>query len=191
MSWLELFFSAWICVPGPQSATADAQGIVVTVRQEAPADFVGDDAPTLIRALALLENGGTLILGPGRYVIRRTLFVPAGVVLRGEPGAVLALPSPGVTRAEARAGTRELLLTAAGEFGTDGKIGLVPPVGSPFLPDGESVGLGPLALAEVDGDRLVLVQPLQANVPAGSRISYPIKLIWTARAGRLTLRSEE
>ncbi|HEX6884346.1 MAG TPA: right-handed parallel beta-helix repeat-containing protein [Planctomycetota bacterium] len=164
---------------------------LVTVRQQGPADFVGADHATLAAALANLgeRGGGTLLVGPGRYVVRRSLFPPANVTIRGEAGSVLALPSPGVLRVAAAAGTRELLLREAGEFATDGRIGIFPPAGVEFLPDGESIGLGPLALASVQGERLELVEPLTLDVPAGSRVSYPVKLVFVNRAGGLTLEN--
>jgi parallel beta helix pectate lyase-like protein len=162
---------------------------IVTVRQSGPADFVGNDHATLARALERLEDGGTLRIGPGRYVLRRTLFLPAGLTIEGEAGTVLALPSPGVLREPAAAGARTLVLEGAGEFATDGRIAIHPPAGAEFLADGETRGLGPLALSEVRGARLELAEPLALDVPAGSRVSYPIKLLWVHREGRLTLEN--
>ena len=158
---------------------------VVTVRPSGSADFVGADQRTLSAALARLEHGGTLILGAGRYVIRRTLFLPADLVLRGEPGSTLALPTPQLTAMFAPAGSRELVLVDEGEFAGEGQIAVFPPVGQEFLPDGESPGLGPLALTRMEGARLFLREPLATDVPAGSRVSYPIKLLWVNRAGRV------
>src|SRR5262245_60006809 len=59
----------------------------VTVRQSAPADFVGaDDVPLKAACDKLRNSGGTIVVGPGRYLIRRSIVLPANIVLRGETG---------------------------------------------------------------------------------------------------------
>src|SRR5262245_26301953 len=90
-------------------AQSAVTGPTVSVRQSAPADFVGSDDVALKAACdRLRKSGGTLVIGPGRFVVRRSVVLPANIVVRGEPGAILALPSPVLTASAASAGAQEL-----------------------------------------------------------------------------------
>jgi hypothetical protein len=103
----------------------------VTVRQSGEADVVGNDDRALEEALRRLRPaGGTLVIGPGRYVIRRALFLPYDLVLRGEEGAILALPAPARLAEAALVGTRTLVLDREHELAADSRVQLVPPDGT-------------------------------------------------------------
>ena len=63
---------------------------LVTVRQTGPADVVGGDDRALAAAIERLKaSGGTIVLGPGRYVMRRSVRLRKNLVLRGESGLVI------------------------------------------------------------------------------------------------------
>ncbi len=173
--------------PAPQPAPAGGSGPTVTVRQTGAADVLGNDDVALAAGLERLRaSGGTLVIGTGRWVLRRALFPPKDVVLRGEEGAVLALPTPALTRVEAAAGTHELELVDAHEFAGDTRVQILPPVDRQGFADG-STALELRPLARVEGRTLVLTEPLPVTVPAGSRVGYPHKLLWLDKLGRVTI----
>jgi hypothetical protein len=168
----------------------DGAGTILTVRQSGPADLVGSDDVVLKAACDRLRTrGGTLVLGPGRYVVRRSLLLPANLVLRGEPGAVLALPSPSLTAADAPAGARELVLAGAHEFVASAVVQILPPVGSAFFSDGHTRALELQVVEKVEGPTLRLHAPLALTVPAGSRVGYPHKLLQVHQDGLATIES--
>lgn len=162
---------------------------ILTVRQAQPADLVGADDVVLKAACDRLRKaGGTLVIGPGRYVLRRSLVLPANILVRGEPGAILALPSPVLTATDAPAGARELVLAGAHEFAGDVLVQVLPPVGSEHFADEKKTPFLDLqAVERVQGQRLFLRQALAVDVPAGSRVGYPHKLLQTHKDGLATL----
>ncbi len=160
------------------------------VRQAAPADLVGADDVVLKAACDKLRgSGGTLVLGPGRYVVRRSIVLPANLVLRGEPGAVLALPSPVLTAAAAVAGSKELALAGVHEFAGDVLVQILPPVGTEFFSDGITQKLELQLVERVEGQRLFLSGGLAFDVPAGSRVGYPLKILQTHKDGLVTIEN--
>jgi parallel beta-helix repeat protein len=180
-------------VSSPPAAAQDAPPAVVerptvVVRQSGAADVVGNDDQALETALRMLrQTGGTLVVGPGRYVIRRALFLPADVVLRGEEGALLPLPSPALLTEPAAAGTHALVLDRDHELAADTRVQLVPPEGSEHFADGVSRALELQPLTAVDGRKVVLAEPLPFDLPPGTRIGYPHKLLWLNKEGRTTI----
>lgn len=173
-----------------QSATpAPAQERpTLTVRQSAPADLVGADDEVIKTACDRLRpSGGTLVLGPGRYTIRRSIVLPANFVLRGEPGAILALPSPVLTAEKAAAGAKELVIAGAHEFEGDVLVQILPPVGSEFFADGVTKLIELQKVERVEGAKLDLRDGLPLDVPAGSRVGYPLKILQTHKDGLVTI----
>jgi hypothetical protein len=167
-----------------QDSAAAVTSPTVHARQTGEADVVGADDVALATALERLRaSGGTLVIGPGRWVVRRTLFLPKDVVVRGEPGALLALPRPALTTAAVAAGARELVLAGAHEFAADTRVQILPPVGNELFPDG-SKPLELQTIARVEGQTLVLAEPLPLALPAASRIGYAHKLLWIHKEGR-------
>lgn len=164
---------------------------VLRVAQSAPADLVGDDDVVLKAACdRLRKSGGTLVLGPGRYVIRRSVILPANIVVRGEPGAVLALPAPVLTAEAAPAGSHELVLAGPHEFDAAGGrilLQILPPVGNAFFADGVTEKLDLQPSTRVEGERVFLDVPLAVDVPAGSRVGYPLKIFQTHPLGLATI----
>lgn len=188
-----LFLAPLLLAPARATPQEAGSGAVparptVVVRQSGTADVLGDDDVALETALKKLRpGGGTLVVGPGRYVLRRALFLPRDIVLRGEPGAILALPSPVLTALEARAGAKELSVAGAHEFEDEVRVQILPPVGVELFPDGTSRTLELVRVARVEGQKLVLVDALPVDVPAGSRVGYPHKLMWGNKEGRATI----
>ncbi|MSR61820.1 MAG: right-handed parallel beta-helix repeat-containing protein [Planctomycetes bacterium] len=171
-----------------QETAPSATRPTVVVRQSGEADELGDDDRALERALVRLRpGGGTLVLGPGRYVIRRALFLPHDLVLRGEPGAVLALPAPVLTAEAAQAGAKELVVAGAHEFADAVRVQILPPLGSEFFADGTTKALELQQVERVEGQKLVLHDALTLDVPAGSRVGYPHKLLWLNKDGRTAI----
>jgi hypothetical protein len=177
---------AALVVPG--HGTQDERP-TVTVRVDGEADLVGDDDLVLREALKRLRKGGTLVLGAGRYTIRRALFLPPDFVLRGEDGATLVLPSPVLTAEAAAAGDTRLVLADAGDFRGQSRVQVLPPIGQETFADGRSRSLELQQVGEVDGDALVLLDPLVLDVPVGSRVGYPHKLMWVDRGGNTTIEN--
>jgi len=160
----------------------------LTVRQSGEADLVGNDDLVIAQACDRLRaSGGTLTLGPGRYVMRRSIFLPKELVLRGEPGAILALPAPTVTTAAAAAGTRELVVQGPHEFADRIRVQILPPVGTEFFADGVTKTLELVQVERTEGDTLHLKDPLLLDVPAGSRLGYPHKVLQVAKEGFVTI----
>lgn len=160
----------------------------LVVRQSGEADLVGNDDTVLKQACERLRSsGGTLTLGPGRYVMRRSLMLPRELVLRGEPGAILALPAPVLTAAAATAGARELTVVGPHEFVDVIRVQILPPVGSEFFADGVTKTLELVEVERVSGDTLHLRAPLVLDVPAGARLGYPHKVLQIAKEGRTTI----
>lgn len=156
----------------------------LSVRQSGAADFVGADDSVIAAACERLRRtGGTLTLGPGRYVMRRSVFLPTELVLRGEPGAILALPAPTVTSAAAAAGAKELSVQAPHEFADRIRVQILPPVGVETFADGVTKTLELVQVERCEGDRLHLLEPLPLDIPAGSRLGYPHKVLQIAKEG--------
>lgn len=171
-------------------AAAQAQRPTLVVRQSGTADLLGADDVVLKAACdKLRKDGGTLVLGPGRYVVRRSLVLPANFLLRGEEGAILALPSPVLTAAAAKAGTKELVVAGAHELVADVLVQLLPPVGSEFFPDGVTARLELQLVERVEGQSLFLRDALAFDVPAGSRVGLPLKILQTHRDGLATIEN--
>jgi hypothetical protein len=199
MSPRALFLAAvWIAAcAGPRGALQEGSALAperptLHVRQAAPADVVGDDDVAIETAVKRLrKTGGTLVLGPGRYVVRRQIELPPDLVLRGEEGAILRLPSPALTAAPAAQGSSALEVEGAHEFAAEVIVQVLPPVGSEFFPDGKTPSLELQWLEHVEGARLVLRQPLPCEVPAGSRVGYPTKVLLLPEAGRVTVENLE
>ena len=175
----------------PQEAAQAPVRPTLVVRQSEPADLVGNDDVVLKAACSQLRRsgGGTLVLGPGRWVVRRSIVLPASIVLRGEPGAVLALPSPVLTAESAGAGTKELALAGAHEFAGDVLVQILPPVGTQFFSDGLTEKLELQVVERVEGQRLILRDGLAFDVPAGSRVGYPLKILQVHKDGLATIEN--
>ncbi|WP_433802782.1 right-handed parallel beta-helix repeat-containing protein [Actinomycetospora sp. CA-084318] len=88
-------------LPRPSGAPRQ-QGTVVDVRAAgATGDGVTDDAPAFARALAQARAGDTVFVPAGTYhlVPARSLVVPPGVLLAGEPGRSVLRMTPRATAA--------------------------------------------------------------------------------------------
>jgi hypothetical protein len=113
--------------------------------------------------------------------------LPANIVLRGEPGAILALPGPVLTAEPAAAGAKELVVSGAHEFAGDVLVQILPPVGTQFFPDGTTEKIELQLVERVEGQHLFLHSGLALDVPAGSRVGYPLKILQTHKDGLATI----
>jgi hypothetical protein len=188
----ELFLALALAVQAPgtpaptQHPGAVAETPALVLRQAGEADVVGADDVALQAALDRLRGGGgSLTLGPGRYLLRRQVMVPSDIVLRGEEGAVLALPSPVRVARAAEVGEREIVVEGAHEFAAGTRVQMLPPDGGGSLADEERLPLEFWELERVEGATLHLGAPLAVAVPAGSRVGYPHKLLWIHKEGRV------
>ncbi len=156
----------------------------ISVRQDGTGDFNGSGSRTLQDALnSLIKTGGTVEFGPGRYVITATVFVPAGVTLRGCEGALFALPAPVFVAEPAAKGATELALTSTEDFVGVSLVQLLPPIGEEFFGDGETLDYRFTPVVRVEGKRLHLATPLQQDIPVRSRVGYSCKLFKTTADG--------
>lgn len=171
--------------PGITGFPRQAQGpTTITFRQDGQGDFNGADERALQEALnSLVETGGTVVFGPGRYVLHKTVFVPAGVTLRGCEGALFALPAPVFLAEAAPQGASELTLTSTEDFVERSLVQLLPPVGEEFFADGVTRDYRFTPIMQVEGNRLQLATPLQQDIPARSRVGYSNKLFKTLPGG--------
>jgi parallel beta-helix repeat protein len=186
---LHVLFALVACGAPRAQAPGVAERPTVIVRQAEPADLVGNDDVAIKAACDRLRRsgGGTLVLGPGRYVVRRSLVLPANFVLRGEPGAVLAMPAPVLTGEAAAAGSRELVVAGAHELAGDMLVQLLPPLDAQFFPDGVTDRLELQLVERVEGQRLFLRDGLPFDVPEKSRVGSPLKLLQTHKDGLATI----
>lgn len=186
--WTFSLALAALVLGAPGALARQAEPRTVTVRQDGTGDFQGADEKVLQEALnSLRPDGGVVELGPGRYVLHATVFLPPGTTLRGTPGAVCALPAPVLVAEDAPVGATELVLESTHEFAARTLVQVLPPVGSEHFPDGETTDLRWTPVVEVRADRLVLHTPLEVAVPAGARVGYSNKLLKTTGEGRVTV----
>lgn len=190
-----VLLALWLALWSREPAYADgkpqaAEPVTLHVRQSAPADLVGNDDVVLKQACdRLRKTGGTLVVGPGRWIIRRSLILPKNFTLRGEEGAVLAIPSPTLSAAPAAAGTKSLEIAGAHEFAGDILVQILPPVGSETFADGHTRMLELVRVERVEGQTLFLTDPLPQDVPAASRVGYPLKILQTHKHGLATIEN--
>lgn len=183
-------FLLLLALPSASQEAESAPRPELTVRQSGPADLVGDD-DVVIKAACdqLRKSGGTIILGPGRYTIRRSIILPRNVVLRGEAEAVLALPSPVLTAEPAAVGAQELTVRDARDFAGNIFLQILPPAGHEFFADGVTQKLDLQRVSGVEGQKLLLVDPLLVDLPAGSRVGYPLKILQVHKDGLATIEN--
>lgn len=192
--WILLFPGLMACPTadtGIAALSSQAQGPpTITFRQDGQGDFNGADEKALQEALnSLVETGGTVVFGPGRYVLHGTVFVPAGVTLRGCEEALFALPAPVFLAEAAPKGASELSLTSTEDFVERSLVQLLPPIGEEFFADGVTRDYRFTSIVRVEGNRLQLATPLQQDIPARSRVGYSNKLFKTLPGGNVVFEN--
>ncbi|MFW6161527.1 MAG: right-handed parallel beta-helix repeat-containing protein [Planctomycetota bacterium] len=149
---------------------ASARRLVLT--QDGKGDFTGSDETPIRDAIAKAgKAGGTILVMPGTYLVRRPIRLTSGLTIEGTPQTVLRLPSPTLATAAAGKGTRFLAVGSAAEMAAGTTVEICPPGSKTHFPeDGEQ----PLRVkvAAVEGSTLRLAEPLPRAVPADSRIGY-------------------
>ncbi len=159
----------------------------VTIGFDTTSDVVFRGTDTLQRMLdGLRDEGGIVEFLPGRYVLHATVAVPPDITLRGNVGAVIALPAPVRVRAAAAAGSRELLVSGTRDFAPNYVVQVLPHEDDEVFADGETRSLRFLAIESVTDDALVFAEPLPVDIPAGARVGYSHKLLRTTAEGRVT-----
>ena len=169
---------------------AQDSSVEIQVHQEGSGEFSGDDERPIQAALERLRGkGGTVVVGPGQYIVRRSIQVPAGAVLRGSQGTILRMPSPSTCTESAAKGTKTLVLASVEGLVPDTWVQILPPAGVEFFADGKTPSLDLARIASVQEKRLVLVEPLALEVPRGSRVGYAHKLLQVAQTGNVVLEN--
>lgn len=151
----------------------------VVVSQEDEGDYSGNNHQPIQQALDQLEEagGGVLLIGPGRYELRRPLHVPTDVTIRGEENVVLALPSPTRVRGDHPAGAETVTVESTSAFRDDASLELLPPDDEQaFARDEKDDEISRLEVTaptiDVENSQLRLAEPLPYAVPDGARLSY-------------------
>ena len=184
--WRRAATAAILFLPATAVAAPQEKPRTISVRQDGTGDFNGNHERVLQEALnSLRPDGGVVEFGPGRYVLHATVFVPPRITLRGTPGAVFALPSPVLVAEPAAKGATELVLESTRDFASRTLVQILPPSGDEFFADGETRDLRWSPVMNVEGDRLILAEPLALDVPKGSRVGYSNKLFKTTAEGRV------
>lgn len=150
----------------------------LTVAQSAPADFVGADEVALQAALDRLgeAGGGTLLIAPGRYLIRNTLRVPANTRIEGTPRTVLALPRPARLLAPAPAGSRELWIDTPDDLAPGTWLELLPAEAD--WPTGTPIADRVARVTTLTGQRIGLERSTSLDLPLGARVGVSQKMLW-------------
>lgn len=135
--------------------------------------FVGTTGEPIRRALRQLpETGGTVIIEPGVYVVRKRIIPPPHATIRGADASrtTLRLPSPTLTTAAASKGDRTLSVADSSPFRAGTTVELLPPEGDRFE-ELEARSLE-LPIASVDAGSLTFAEPLPLDLPKAGRVGY-------------------
>ncbi len=162
----------------------------IEVHRDGTGEFSGDDDRPIQAALERLRGkGGVVLVGPGIYIVRRSLQVPTGATLRGTDGAVLRMPSPTTTTESAPAGAKALARADVAELAPETWVQILPPVGQELFPDGVTPSLDLVRMSKVGAGRVELVEPLSVAIPRGSRVGYAHKLVQVAQTGDVVIEN--
>lgn len=169
--WFPLILTLFISVAISASARE------IRVAQQAPADFVGHEEKAIQAAVkqAVAEGGGTVLIGPGEYLVRQpiTLTGARRVTLRGEPGAVLKFAplAYGELASDAAAGAVILPLRRSQGFRSGQDLRIMAPGGiHPFT--GKPTLHFNARTASVEGQTVTFEKPLAFPVPAGTAVVW-------------------
>lgn len=158
--------------PAIDSACADT-GPCHRVSNSGSGPFAGRDGAPIRQALERLpETGGTVLIEPGVYVIRKPIRPPSHATIRGVDPAktVLRLPAPTRVTTPAARGDRSIAVADTTSFEPDTVVELLPPQGDRFeVLESHSLLL---TIQAVETDRLRFAEPLPVDLPAQSRVGY-------------------
>jgi hypothetical protein len=147
-------------------------GRTVTVAQDGSGDFNGGDEKPIIEAIAALgDAGGRIAIKPGTYLIRAKIVPRSGITIGGSSQAILKLPSPVLTTAEAAKGATSLAAADTSAFAPGTLVQVCPPQGTETFPDAEAKQLS-VTISQVEDRSLVLSDPLTCAIPENSRVGY-------------------
>ena len=162
----------------------------LVVAQDGSGDFNGKDEKPILEALAKAgKAGGTIVIGPGTYLVRSVIRLRSHVAIEGTPETILRLPSPTLTTAAAEKGGRLLAVASAAELAAGTTLEVCPPGSKTYFPkDGEQ----PLRVKvqAVEGSTLRLAEPLPRAVPAKSRVGCANNVFFVGGSDKnITLKS--
>jgi hypothetical protein len=147
----------------------------LTVAQDGSGDFNGADEKPILAALAKARaaGGGEIVIKPGIYQLTRSIEMKDAkkITVRGQPGAVLKLPplQHAETSADAAVGESVLPVRVQQGMAPGVRLRIMAPAGIDSF-SGKQKPSFFITLAKTEPGRLVLAQPLEFPVPAGTKI---------------------
>ena len=164
--------------PADRLSAAEPSRPVVSVAQNAGADFQGKDEQPILAAMKKLgAAGGTVRIGPGKYLMRRGLKLPSGITLKGTRQTVLKLASPVLVTAPAKQGQDFLVVGDTSELAANTSIEVLPPAGMKTFP-GTDKSTHIVEIRQVEPGKLILAAQLPHAVPGKSRVGYRSNLLF-------------
>ncbi len=144
----------------------------VTVAQDGTGDFNGSDEKPIVEAIeALRDEGGTITIRPGTYLIRRKITPRSGITIGGSSETILKLPSPVLVAESTEAGATAISVSDTAEFAAGTVAQICPPAGTETFPDTDQKALK-VTIGEMSAGSLTLAEPLPCAVPEKSRLGY-------------------
>ena len=166
-----------VCALTRPLGAGEAALSTVRVAQDGSGDFNGADETPILEAIDRVgTDGGVIVIGPGRYLIRRPLSLGSSVVLRGTAETVLQLPAPVLVKEPAAKGERVVETSDVSQFTSQTTIELFPPSGAKYFADGKTESFR-AEVASISDGRLHLAEPLPHDVPKDGRLGYPHNMV--------------
>lgn len=161
----------------------------VVVAQDGSGDLNGMDDQPIREAIArAAKQGGTVLIQPGEYLVRRQIQLPSGITLAGTPKTVLRLPSPVLTMAAVPQDGRALPVANTAQYAADTQVQICPPGKAKAFP-GQTVEKVKATIQGVEEGRLLLAEPLPFALPEGCRVGYAHNVFFVGGSNRdITLR---
>ena len=164
--------------PAHRLSAAEPSRPVLSVAQNAGADFQGNDERPIVAAMKKLgATGGTVRIGPGEYLIRRGLRLASGVTLKGTKQTILKLASPVLVTAPAKQGQDFLVVADTSEPVAYTTIEMLPPAAVKSFP-GTDKSTHTVEIREIEPGKLILAAQLPHAVPVKSRVGYRSNLLF-------------
>jgi len=158
---------------GAEPAPAAGRATLV-VAQDSGGDFRGKDERPIIEALGRAPaGGGTILIKPGIYTLRRAIVLRSrrNLTLVGAPGAVLRVSGrcESVVASDAAEGDKELAVEDSSPFVAGAKVEIQAPAPKP--------GWKIRTVRGVAEGKLLLASPLDFKCPKGTRVVLAANVI--------------
>lgn len=165
---------------------------VLHVTRNGDGELAGETGQPIRAALdQLRKTGGTVVLEPGEYLVRRKLVLSDNITIRGSGSAaasILRLPAPTRLTASAGKGDRTFTVANSAVFASGTAVQILPPAGadrfSPLEGKTKSATIEAAEITSVDGSRITLAEPLPIDLPKDSRVGYFHNLISMRKPAR-------